>query len=98
MTDEHDKARVAIGQIADAIMQQIHKALSLPNELEIVGYDRVADMLVHALLERGLIDVVDKAMAGSDVPWLKLAEAVWDYRDGVGRQPPPTLTSETDDD
>jgi len=44
MTDEHDKARVAIGQIADAIMQQIHKALSLPNELEIVGYDRVADM------------------------------------------------------
>ena len=49
--------------------------LSLPNELEMVSYDRVADMLVHALLERGLIDVLDKAVAGSDVPWLKLAEA-----------------------
>jgi hypothetical protein len=51
-----------------------------------VSYDRVADMLVHALLERGLIDVLDKAVAGWDVPWLKLAEAVWDYRDAVGRQ------------
>jgi hypothetical protein len=39
MNDEIDKARVAIGQIADAIMQQVHKALSLPADERQLGLE-----------------------------------------------------------